>query len=147
MAFKVVDASGHGVAVRGWLLNERNDTLAKFSPHKFGIGKFALTPLANTRYRVLMTDEKGRLVTRPLPTVDPQGYTMRLEEAANDQLKITVNTNLDGAAHPGRPWIGPRQSICLPIPEMKLKSPNSGLSNVKPHLWWIKKRWEKASLT
>ncbi|GAB3770225.1 Plug domain-containing protein [Spirosoma horti] len=98
VAFKVVDASGHGVAVRGWLLNERNDTLAKFSPHKFGIGKFAFTPLANTRYRVLMTDEKGRLVTRPLPPVDSQGYTMRLDEATNDQLKITVNTTLDRAS-------------------------------------------------
>lgn len=98
VAFKVVDASGHSVTTRGWLLNERNDTLARFASHKFGIGKFAFTPLANTHYRVMMTDATGRLVTQALPTVYAQGYTLRLEEAGNDQVKITVNTNLDGAS-------------------------------------------------
>ena len=98
VAFKVVDASGRGVAVRGWLLNERNDTLTTFASHKFGMGTFAFTPMTNVRYRVLLTDEKGRMVTNSLPMIDAKGYTMRLDEAPDDQVKITVTTNIDGAS-------------------------------------------------
>ncbi|GAB2560625.1 carboxypeptidase-like regulatory domain-containing protein [Spirosoma aerophilum] len=95
VAFKVVDAAGRGVPVRGWLLTSQNDTLARFASHKYGMGRFSFTPAANTSYRVTVTDEKGHLVTRPLPTIYAQGYTMRLEESADNQLRVTVNTNLD----------------------------------------------------
>ncbi len=98
VAFKIVDASGRGVTVRGGLLNEQNDTLTRFSSHKFGIGSFTFTPLANTTYRVVMTDQQGRTIIRPLPTIYAQGYTMHLEEASTNQLKITVNTNMDAAS-------------------------------------------------
>ncbi|GAB2594734.1 hypothetical protein [Spirosoma areae] len=98
VAFKVADVSGRGIAVRGWLLNERNDTLTRFSSHKFGIGTFPATPADQGAYRVVISDEKGRIVTKPLPTVQPQGYVMRLDEAGTDQVKITVNTNTDAVS-------------------------------------------------
>ncbi|GAB3722413.1 hypothetical protein [Spirosoma lituiforme] len=98
VAFRTVDVSGRGVPIRGWLLNEQNDTLTKFAPHKFGIGTFTFTPAANTRYRVVITDEKGRMITKALPMADTKGYTMRLDEAGSNQVKITVNTNIDGAS-------------------------------------------------
>lgn len=98
VAFNVVDASGRGIVTRGWLLNERNDTLTTFAAHKFGMGTFAFTPAANARYRVVMTDEKGRMMTSTLPAVDAKGYTMRLNEAPNDQISITVNSNIEGAS-------------------------------------------------
>ncbi|QMW04269.1 hypothetical protein [Spirosoma foliorum] len=93
VAFKVVNPSGQGVAVRGWVLNGQNDTLSRFTAQKFGIGTFLFTPTEGTTYRVLIRDEKGRMVTRPLPAVQPQGYTMQLTDAGADQLKITVSSN------------------------------------------------------
>ena len=92
VAFSVTDASGRGVSVRGWLLNDQNDTLTRFSSHKFGIGTFMFTPSDKTNYRVVLTDEKGHSVTRPLPTIQARGYAMRLEEAPANQLKITVSS-------------------------------------------------------
>ncbi|UFH52202.1 hypothetical protein [Spirosoma sp. KNUC1025] len=94
VAFKVADETGRGIAVRGWLLNAQNDTLARFASHTFGIGRFSFTPAANAVYRAVVMDEKGRSVTRPLPTIYPQGYVMHLEEAGPSQLKVTVKTNV-----------------------------------------------------
>ncbi|ADB37275.1 hypothetical protein [Spirosoma linguale] len=98
VAFKVADASGRGVTVRGWLLSGQNDTLARFTSHKFGIGTFSVTPSEKVPYRIVFRDGQGRTVTRPLPTIYPQGYTMRLEESTGDKLTITVNTNLEGSS-------------------------------------------------
>ncbi len=98
VAFKAADASGRGISVRGWLLNSQNDTLARFSSHKFGIGTFAFTPSGEAGYRVVLTDQKGRSVSQPLPAIQARGYTMRLEEAPANQLKITVNTTAEIAS-------------------------------------------------
>ena len=98
VGFKVADDAGRSVAVRGWLLNAQNDTLARFASHKFGMGHFTFTPSDNVTYRVVVADEKGRSFTRPLPTIYPQGYVMRLEDASADQLKITVSTNVASAS-------------------------------------------------
>jgi hypothetical protein len=98
VAFKVADALGRGVAVRGWLLNEQNDTLSRFASYKFGIGTFTVTPSAGTAYRVVFADEKGHMHTRPLPAVQAQGYTMRVEETAANQLNVHVHTNVAGAS-------------------------------------------------
>ncbi|GAB3016271.1 hypothetical protein [Spirosoma pulveris] len=97
VAFKVADASGRGVAVQGWLVSEKNDTLVRFKSHKFGIGTFTLTPNDKT-YRVVFRDKQGRTVSRPLPAAYAQGYTMQLDEGNGNQLSLTVRTNVPGAS-------------------------------------------------
>lgn len=98
VAFKVADSSGLGIPVRGWVLGGQSDTLARFTSHKFGMGRFSFIPSANTAYRVMMQDGDGRSFTRSLPPVQPQGYVMHLQETPGDQLTITVSTNVDGAS-------------------------------------------------
>lgn len=94
VAFKLVDQkTGRGVDCRGALLGPANDTVARFNSLKFGMGTFAFTPLANTRYRVLLTDRQGRTLTRSLPPVDETGYTMQADETDDGQLRITVYTD------------------------------------------------------
>ena len=96
VAFKAADASGRGVAVRGWLLNSRNDTLSRFASQKFGIGTFLMTPSGSDTYRVIFADEKEHRSTRALPAIQAQGYTMQVEETTANQLKVSVNTNVGG---------------------------------------------------
>ncbi len=98
VAFKITNPSGRGVAVRGWLLTDKNDTLTLFQTHKFGIGTFAVTPQANVSYRIVFQDEKGTIRTRPLPAVQARGYTMHVADGGTNQLKVTVATNVDGAS-------------------------------------------------
>ncbi|WP_297373069.1 hypothetical protein [Spirosoma sp.] len=97
VAFKVADASGRGVAVQGWLVSGQNDTLARFKSHKFGIGTFSLTP-DEQAYRVVFRDGQGRIVSRPLPPVYDQGYTLHLDESSTERLTLTVRTNVPEAS-------------------------------------------------
>lgn len=92
VAFKAVGGDGKGANVQGVILDQRNDTVARFKPLRFGMGRFAFTPTEGSQYRALLTDARGRSFTRPLPAVQAQGYTMRVEETANDQLRVTVNS-------------------------------------------------------
>lgn len=96
VAFQVTDASGRGVAVQGWLLNAQNDTLTRFRTHKFGIGTFEVSPVEGAAYRIVLRDGQGQMITRPLPAVQARGYVMRVDEAPNNQLSVTVSTNAGG---------------------------------------------------
>jgi hypothetical protein len=98
VAFSVTDAAGHGIPAKGFLLTAQNDTVSRFSTFKFGIGNFSFTPLAANTYRVVISDEKGRIVTQALPASYEHGYTIHLDEADNDQLKLTVTTNVTTAS-------------------------------------------------
>lgn len=98
VAFNVTNPSGKGVAVRGWLLTDKNDTLTRFQTHKFGIGTFTVTPQANVSYHIVLQDEKGAVSTRPLPTVQATGYTMHVTDGSANQLKVTVATNVEGTS-------------------------------------------------
>ncbi|GAB3491294.1 hypothetical protein GCM10027341_04090 [Spirosoma knui] len=91
MAFKVVDRkSGRGVDCRGALVSQTNDTLVRFTSLKFGMGHFSFTPVAGTPYRVVLKDGQGHTVTRSLPQIYEQGYTMQVDEANADQLNVTI---------------------------------------------------------
>jgi hypothetical protein len=93
IAFKVVDRkTGRGVDCQGFLLN-RNDTVARFTSLKFGMGSFSFTPTSGTPYRVVLTDRRSRTITGSLPAIDEQGYTLRVDEGETGQLKVTARTN------------------------------------------------------
>ncbi|MEZ0485121.1 hypothetical protein [Fibrella aquatica] len=99
VAFSVVNRkTGRGVDCRGTLLGPANDTLARFTTLKFGIGTFTFTPTGNTPYRVLLTDPAGRTITRPLPAAAPTGYTMQTTDTGDGFLRINVATNVPGAS-------------------------------------------------
>jgi len=93
IAFHLTDNTGKGVDGQGYLLTEKNDTLSSFRPYKFGMGHFVLTPQNGTRYKVIFTLTDGKTVSAPGPQSYEQGYTMRVEETSNHQLKITVQAS------------------------------------------------------
>ncbi|MFC5411316.1 hypothetical protein ACFPMF_18485 [Larkinella bovis] len=97
VAFKIVGADGKGIDLQGVVIDQANDTVARLKPLKFGMGRFALTPAEGRQYRAVLTDGRGRTFTRPLPTVQAQGYTMQVEEAGNEQLRVTVKASTDAA--------------------------------------------------
>ncbi|MFD1142734.1 hypothetical protein ACFQ4C_16530 [Larkinella insperata] len=92
VAFKAVGGAGKGVNLQGILLDQANDTVARFKPLRFGMGRFTFTPTEGKQYRAVLTDSRGRTFTRPLPAVRAQGYTMQVEEIDTDQLRVTVRS-------------------------------------------------------
>ncbi|MBS1599917.1 MAG: hypothetical protein JST75_16945 [Bacteroidetes bacterium] len=95
IAFRVADQNGKGVEFKGTLTDEENNTVASFQPSRFGIGYFSFTPVANKKYRAIIRLNNSSVVVSEFPTVYSQGYTMHLENAGNDQLSVTVSTNIN----------------------------------------------------
>ncbi|MBO0947800.1 hypothetical protein [Fibrella forsythiae] len=94
VAFKLVDTkTGRGIDCRGALLGAANDTLARFSSVKFGLGTFAFTPSIGTRYRVVFVDRKGHSISRPLPAIDETGYSMQVTDTGDGTLQVIVQAN------------------------------------------------------
>ncbi|RYZ28760.1 MAG: hypothetical protein EOO10_08460 [Chitinophagaceae bacterium] len=94
VAFHVTDQFGKAAQGRGYLINEKNDTLSSFTPFKFGMGHFNLTPQTGDGYKVVFKLIDGNTVSAAVPKSFEKGYAMQLEELADNKLKITVHTNI-----------------------------------------------------
>lgn len=93
VAFKAVGKDGKGVAVRGAVLDQHNDTVARFKSLKFGMGSFLFTPAAGSSYKAIVWIN-GSQQTQNLPEINGQGYVMSLADNGA-QLNVTV-TGTDG---------------------------------------------------
>ncbi|QNP52837.1 hypothetical protein H9L05_03695 [Hymenobacter qilianensis] len=79
----------------GTILDAQGAVLAQFKTLKFGLGKFAFTPTQEgSGYTAILRFSNRESVTRKLPSVQAQGYVLRLEEKGQGQLRITVASNL-----------------------------------------------------
>ncbi|WP_113651905.1 hypothetical protein [Pedobacter namyangjuensis] len=92
VGIKCVDNFGFGVDVQGAIVNQKNDTIAKFDTFKFGIGRFSFTPKENEVYRVVVNSSKNYAV-KSFPTVQKVGYTIALKGSATE-IDINVANNL-----------------------------------------------------
>ena len=94
IAFRIVNSNGKSVEGSGAVLNQRNDTIVKFTTLRFGMGHFDLIPDAGFQYHAVIKTPAGDIVTKPLPEIITKGITMRLEEMANEKIKIIVRSNI-----------------------------------------------------
>jgi hypothetical protein len=91
VAFRAIDNTGRGISFRGVILNQKNDTIAKFKPSKFGIGTFSLIPQKDMSYRAIIVSASGRTFTADLPMISNSGSVMQLtKNAANYNLKLNT---------------------------------------------------------
>ena len=52
IGFRVINSVGKGIDFKGALVNQQNDTVARFNPLKFGIGSFSFTPQSDQAIRI-----------------------------------------------------------------------------------------------
>jgi hypothetical protein len=103
VAFRAVGVDGKGISFRGVVVDQRNDTLVRFQPSKFGIGNFMLKPGNVDSLRAIVTDGNGRQFNYPLPKVMEQGYVMQVGDAGSEQVKVTVTRS--GFENPSNVYI------------------------------------------
>lgn len=96
IAFKI-SAFGHPVSGKGYVIDENNDTAARFVPFKFGLGSFYFTPDIQHRYKAIYVFDDNRFISKPLPQIFAEGYVMHLDEE-NQKIKITVRTNIQASS-------------------------------------------------
>ncbi len=92
VAFKAVDQNGKGVDLKGAIIDQHNDTVARFSPLKFGMGSFLFTPAANNTYKAVVKINNDAPIIKNLPEVNSQGYVMKLTDKGSDQLDVAVTS-------------------------------------------------------
>jgi hypothetical protein len=95
VAFRVIGPDGKGISFKGAVLNQNNDTLVRFEPKKFGIGYFMLKPAAETTYKIVLRDIKGRVFTYPLPEVRQEGFAMQVKDSTGGLVKVTVTSRFE----------------------------------------------------
>jgi len=91
LAFKVADKQGKGVDFKGYILNEDNDTIERFSPLKFGMGSFYFTPKDSIKYKALIISRDQKKNWVEFPKVLSNGYGMRLSEEVDQKIKVDVS--------------------------------------------------------
>ncbi|OOQ59076.1 hypothetical protein [Mucilaginibacter pedocola] len=96
VAFKAVGRNGLGIAFKGAIINQSNDTVARFQPLKFGMGHFAFTPVANNSYRAVIRVGNQKPLLVNLPAAKSEGYTMQVTDAGNGNLNVKVNSSVAG---------------------------------------------------
>ncbi len=100
IAFKAVGKDGRGISFKGAVVDQKNDTIARFEPLKFGMGHFSFTPAANSTYKAVIRTPGSAPVIKYLPAVNSQGYTMQLTENGAGKLEVAVNsTSADGEVY------------------------------------------------
>lgn len=88
IAFRIRDEKGKGANVRGWVINDENDTIASFAAQRFGIGHLYMTPFADQRYKVVLANTGTRSYL--FPGVQPEGYVMHLEDSA-EFIRVAIH--------------------------------------------------------
>jgi len=96
VAFKAVGRDGKGLAVQGFVIDQHNDTVARFVSLKFGMGAFSFTPAANSTYKAVIKINGSAPVIKDLPEIAAQGYVMKVTDDGPGQLDVTVNSSNTG---------------------------------------------------
>jgi hypothetical protein len=91
MGFKVTGINGKGVsAFTGAIIDQKNDTVARFKPLKFGIGSFDFLPVAGNTYKAVLNINNQQVV-KNIPAVEEQGYVMQTTDKG-DNWEISIQT-------------------------------------------------------
>ena len=90
IGFKAIDQNESSVNCRGYVLNQRKDTVAHFQSVKFGMGHFALTPVSGEVYTAYIQISDS-ILQKTLPLASNQGYTLTLADKSDQETSIAVH--------------------------------------------------------
>jgi hypothetical protein len=94
VAFKITDVNGKGIMARGALLNQQNDTVARFKPLQFGLGNFEFTPMKGEAYKAVIKNQNGKVSAHMFPKIQDTGYVMTLKDSGQF-IAVKINSNTD----------------------------------------------------
>ncbi len=94
IAFKAVNSLGKGVAVKGFVLDTKKDTVIGFFTTHLGMGHFMLKPEPAQIYTAFIPLPDGTLASYPMPAAQEQGVVMQVENMTNkDHVLVYVMHN------------------------------------------------------
>lgn len=90
---KLIDDSGAGTAFHdARLLDSRNKEVTSFHSNRFGLSKFFFIPVANEKYKVVLTTDTGEKLEHLLPPSKEEGINL-INTIRNGEHHLAVKTN------------------------------------------------------
>ncbi|MDB5146872.1 MAG: hypothetical protein JWQ57_892 [Mucilaginibacter sp.] len=93
LAFKAVSINGHGLNVKGAVVDNTNAEVTKFESGHLGMGLIFITAEAGKTYKANLTYADGTKTTVDLPKADNEGITLMVNNDNPDKLAIEINAN------------------------------------------------------
>ena len=92
LAFKAVDETGNGVAVKGWIKDESGQHIVNFSSLRFGLGFLEFRPQAGKTYiaDIQFGDQAHRV---ELPAIRELGFALKTQTLGKE-IVLTVQSNI-----------------------------------------------------
>jgi hypothetical protein len=94
---KAVGKDGKGIDFSGAIIDQKNDTVVRFKPLKFGMGHFTFTPIAGNVYKAVIRVANSSPIIKDIPAANTRGYVMALTDNGSGQLQITVSSNAESS--------------------------------------------------
>lgn len=93
VAFKATNQFGDPVAVKGFLMNDKNKVLDTLKVRHDGMGSFYMLPNEGENYKLNWTDQYGVTGTTPIPVTKTQGARISVR-TTNDKAMFQVERTL-----------------------------------------------------
>lgn len=90
VAFKATDKRGNSLSIDAVLYNNRKEQLATLTTLHDGMGRFNLTPISGESYHVEVMAENGRKKQFVLPTAEPEGVVMNVNNLRPEQMMVQL---------------------------------------------------------
>ena len=93
VAYKVVNSAGEGLSVKGFVLDNKKDTVIGFTTTHLGMGFMMLKPEPAQSYTAFIALADGTLASYAMPTPQEQGVVMQVENLTNKENVLVYVMN------------------------------------------------------
>jgi hypothetical protein len=100
VGIKLIKENGKGLASKGWLIEDKKDTLTTFSSSDDGIGSFIFIPKLGHQYNLKTIASNGIENVKEITGIQEKGYHLAItEDKINNQIHIGVFNNMNENAN------------------------------------------------
>jgi hypothetical protein len=92
VAFKITDSYGKGLEAKGFIVSEKNDTVASFETENFGMGTFDFNPSTGNKYHAIIK-LSDKTITKQLPEIYNNGWVLNVKNTGNS-LSVNIACNI-----------------------------------------------------
>jgi hypothetical protein len=94
IAFKAVDQNNNPLAIKGFVLNSKDQKVVNFESVHDGMGSFLFKPDINETYTIRYSDEWGRIFSKPMEKPSPQGLVLGVKTLEN-KIQFSIERTAD----------------------------------------------------
>ncbi|GAB2832103.1 alpha-2-macroglobulin family protein [Ferruginibacter profundus] len=94
IAFKALNENGKAADIKGYVTDNKGNTITTFESYHFGMGKFLFTPQAGQVYKAVITSPSNIAQQFDLPVASVNGVVMQIKKA-NKKITVLLNAATD----------------------------------------------------